>query len=159
MSVSHVARRIIKKKVDGKDGKNKSVFVDENGQQVLIEKSDYMKTSGMGKVYSFQDKIYDPRFGDVSKCIKSQDEAIYTKETKSNNKKDLEWEVRNAKQRMNLHHNNLIDVLDWSTSSKSDFCSKMWMFKWWFQMPRNDLKREIHERKKKQVMFSDEEVT
>merc|ERR1712196_480569 len=48
---------------------------------------------------------------------------------------------------------------DWSRTVKSDFCSKFYKHRGYYQWPENDLQKEMVERKKNGAEFSHEELT
>ena len=81
------------------------------------------------------------------------------KEIITTSKDEQIWDIVNAKERLELNHNYLIHISDISTNTKSDFCSTVYRLRYFFENPKNDLQREISERKKKLVTFSDEEIT
>ena len=102
----------------------------------------------------------DARFDEVRVIsLKHSDRVLLAKEVVTNVKSDQKWEIANAKQRKECHHVNLINFEGFSTGTKSDFCSTMYRMRYFFEYPTNDLEREINERKKRQIMFSEEEIT
>jgi hypothetical protein len=102
----------------------------------------------------------DARFDEVRVIsLKHSERVLLAKEVVTNQKSDQKWEIANAKQRIECQHVNLISLEGFSTGTKSDFCSTVYRMRYFFEYPTNDLEREINERKKRQIMFSEEEIT
>ena len=116
--------------------------------------------SPIEKAFKVVKRENDPRFGDIQIVQNPQtSQRFLMKEKITNSDKDFGRDVTSARRRMTLNHPGLQHMEDYSTATKSDFCSKHYTTRGYYQYPRTDLRAEMMARKKNLNDFNHEELT
>ena len=90
-----------------------------------LKEDDFNKKSPIQQAFKVLKKENDPRFGDIQILQDPRtSQRLLMKEKISNSEKDATKDVMSARRRMTLNHPGLQHMEDYSTQSKSDFCSK-----------------------------------
>jgi Protein kinase domain len=133
---------------------------DDQQSKIKVEPSDFEKTSKIEQGFDLVKKESDQRFGDVALIHnKKTGETAMLKESVSNSEKEASDDILQVKRRMQLNHPYMQKMLDWSCHKQSNFCSKFFKVRGFYEFPKNDLKKEIQTRKKSNKDFNHEELT
>lgn len=110
--------------------------------------------------YDFYKKHSDPSMGDIT-LMKSRtnDEVICCKEYIKNSKEQFAEAILEAQNRLRLNNKYLIDLKNYSTRVKNDFCSTFYSIKLFYEFQTNNLQKEIRHRRDKGQDFSSLELT
>jgi serine/threonine protein kinase len=81
------------------------------------------------------------------------------KEKVTNSQNEATADILQAKKRLLMDHPYIQKMFDYSCHSKSEFCSKFFKVRGFYELPTNDLKKEIGVRKKNLQEFNHEELT
>ena len=96
--------------------------------QAALVPADYERVSTVEKNFVLLKKLNDPRFGQVALIeLPNNRRKLFCKEKIFNSKADLGKEIVAAKKRQNLSNPNLLNFVDYSTGSRSDFCSSFYL--------------------------------
>ena len=110
--------------------------------------------------FGFYKKQSDPSMGDII-ILKSttSDELICSKEYIKNSKEQFAQAIMEAQNRLRMNHKYLIEMKNYSTRVKNDFCSTFYSIKLFYEYQANNLQRETRHRKDKGQDFSSLELT
>ena len=118
----------------------------QNFQAALVA-ADYERVSQIEKNFVLLKKFNDPRFGQVALIeLPNNRRKLLCKEKIFNSKADLAKEIVAAKKRQNLTNPNLLNFVDYSTGSRSDFCASFHWIKLYFEYPDHDVEQELRRR-------------
>jgi len=118
------------------------------------------KATDLESKYSFYKKVVDPSMGEVTLLkANSGDEVICFKEQIKNSKDQFAQAILEARERLKLNHKYLIEMKDYSTRQKNDFCSTFYSIRTFYEYQMNNLQKEIKHRKDKGQDFSMIELT
>jgi hypothetical protein len=125
-----------------------------------VKDEDFQKTSLIEQNYDLVKKVSDIRFGDIALIHnKKSGENAMLKESVSNNEAEASDDILQVKRRMQLNHPYMQKMLDWSCHKQSNFCSKFFKVRGFYEFPKNDLKKELAVRRKNLKQFNHEELT
>lgn len=106
------------------------------------------------------DYDYDQTFGECTIVRRESDGSrLIMKEKITNSKSDAQRDILSAQRRLELNHHGLQHMEDYSTSTHSDFCSSYYTVRGYYQLPSNNLGKEMEKRRKAMHDFSSEELT
>ena len=109
--------------------------------------TDYNRKSKLEDNFTLIKKFTDARFGPVSIIqIPNNSRKIMVKEKVFNSKQELTNEIVAVKRRLGMSNINLLNILDFSTGDRSDFCSTFYWIKLFFEFPDHDLDQELKRR-------------
>ena len=92
----------------------------------------------------------NPTYGDISLMEHpSTRQRVAMKERMVNVEDQFVREVLNARARKKLKHEYLLDMKDYSTRKKEEFCSTFYVLRTFYEYEPNHLKKEILDRKNK----------
>ena len=133
---------------------------DTSFNQIKVVPEDFNKKSPIEKNYDLMRRTPDPRFGEISIIQKKNTgELVMLKEKVTNSEKEAKVDLLQAKKRLQLQHPYIQKMLDYSCHQRSEFCSKFYKIRGFYELPSNDLKKEISYRKKNMQEFDHEELT
>ena len=128
--------------------------------ELNLKDADYEKTSPIEKTYQRQKAVDDPRFGHVTIYNNpSTRNYVAVKERKVTDKAEAGRLIVAAKERMNMRNPNLINMLDYSVTKQSELCSSFYIIKYFYEFPKNDLRKQFTDRQKQGQGFSSQELT
>ena len=109
--------------------------------------ADYDRVASVEKDFKILKKFDDPRFGNVAIIEQpGNTRRLMMKEKVFNSKADLTAEIEAVRRRIAVHNSNLLPLVDYSTGSRSDFCSTFYWIKLYFEYPDHDLEQELRRR-------------
>jgi len=125
-----------------------------------LSEKHFSKSSKIEKSYDSVKKTSDSRFGNytVIQNRKTGHLAMAT-EKATNNLQEATSLIHQAKRRLEMKHPNIQTMYDYSTHKKRDFCSMFYKVRGFYELPVNDLSKEIAFRKKNLQEFDHEELT
>lgn len=126
-----------------------------------LKPEDFNKASLMEKQYKSMGPLKgDKRFGDVT-ILKNEtnNSKVFVKEKVSSNEAEATKDINSLKKRMDISHPNIQKLHDYSTSVKKEWCSTFYLSKGFYELPENDLAKEIAKRKKINTPFTHKELT
>ena len=86
--------------------------------------TEYNKTWAQEKNFKFIKRYNDPRFGEITVMKNHKTgEVIMVKEKMASSKKEATSDIMNLKSRQSLNHQNLLQMVDYSTQIKKELCS------------------------------------
>jgi hypothetical protein len=102
----------------------------------------------------------DSTFGDA-KLLKHKvsDEVLILKEKTYNSKEQFAQAIMDTRERIRLNHKSMIEVKDYSTRQKNDFCSTFYILRIFYEFQMNNVQKEFKYRKDKNQEFSMIELT
>lgn len=125
-----------------------------------VTPEDFNKKSSIEKNFDLVRKSNDPRFGNIAIIQeKSTGDLAMLKEKVTNSEKEAKADILQAKRRLQMDHPYIQKMFDYSCHQKNEFCSKFFKVRGFYELPRNDLKKEIAYRKKNLQEFDHEELT
>lgn len=125
-----------------------------------IQSSEFERRSEIDSGADLLRRENDERFGEIGIVqLKASQQILMMKEKVSNSEKEAAAEVVQAKERLAINHPHIQKMVDYSTKTKSDFCSKFYKLRAFYEYPDSDLKKQIAQRKKNLTGFSSEELT
>lgn len=125
-----------------------------------LSESEMNRPSEIESVYKIYKKLTDPSYGDITLMQHpSTRERIAMKEKMVNTKDQFTKEILSARSRKKLKNDYLLELKDYSTRKKNDFCSTFYVLRTFYEFEPNHLKKEILDRKNKGENFSMEELT
>ena len=88
------------------------------------------------KNYKFVRKTNDPRFGDVV-ILKNHinGDVVLAKEKLVSSKKEATTDINQLKNRMNLNHANMLQMMGYSTEIKKQLCSTNYLTRGFYKYP------------------------
>lgn len=126
----------------------------------ILPKSEFERKSQLMNSFAMLKKIDDERFGVVALVQNSNNGQLgFMKEKITTSQKEAAREIVIAKLRMESNHKYTQNLLDYSSGSKSDFCSKFYKIRTIYEYQKNHLKKEMEYRKKGKEHFDHEELT
>jgi serine/threonine protein kinase len=117
------------------------------------------KPSDCETKYTFYKKHSDPSMGEVTLLKNTAGSLICYKEQIKNSKEQFAQAIMEARERLKLNHKYLIEMKDYSTKQKNDFCSTFYTIRTFFEYQMNNLQKEIKHRKDGGIDFSMIELT
>ena len=128
-------------------------------KQINLPDEEYNKMWSREKEFKFIKAFEDPRFGKVT-IVKNHKtgEILMAKEKLLDNKSRATKDIVELKQRMNLNHPNLMELVGYSTSVKKNLCSTHYISRAFFRYPKTDMDREFKMRQKNTTEFSGNEL-
>lgn len=106
--------------------------------------ADYKRTSALESDFKPFKNFDDPRFGEIVVLQNPRSrQIIFAKDRKTNDKPEVERWVRAARKRMARDDPYTLQLLDYSVLKKSELCSSFFIFRLFFEYPKNDLKKEL----------------
>lgn len=115
--------------------------------RVTLPAEEYDRKSKIEENFRVLKKFNDARYGPVTIIeVPGNNRKIMCKEKIFNSKIDLTNEIYAVKKRVGLSNPNLLNFVDYSTGSRSDFCSTFWWIKLFFEFPDHDLDQELKRR-------------
>lgn len=125
-----------------------------------LPKNEYNRKSEIEAVYTQLKRSKDPRFGECSIISnKATGEKLLLKEKVVNSESEATLDIKSSKRRIEQNHEHLQQMKDYSTSMKSDFCSKYYKIRGFYEWPDHDLKTIIEERTINGESFTHQELT
>ena len=124
-----------------------------------LDESDFNHVWSLEKNFKIIKRYNDPRFGDITVMQNSSNQVILAKEKLASNKNEAAADIYYLKNRMNINHDNIMKILDYSSQVNKELCSTTFITKAFFEFPKTDLLRELSERKKNAHDFSHIELT
>ena len=125
-----------------------------------LKSEDYEKKSQIDTTHDYVRREQDERFGEIAIVQnKANQDILMMKEKVVNSEKEAGAEIIYARERLNLNHPHIQKLVDYSTRTKSDFCSKFYKVRSFYEYPDSDLKKQIAARKKSMTYFDSEELT
>jgi serine/threonine protein kinase len=67
--------------------------------------------------------------------------------------------VAAIKKRLNINHPNLLQLKDFATGNKSEFCSSFWWLKAYFEYPKSDARFQASMKKQEGGFMPDSDMT
>ena len=117
--------------------------------QQPLTSADFEKVASVETNFTPLKKVDDPRYGNVTIIqIPGNQRKLMCKEKVFSSKKELEQEIYAVKKRIAVGNSNLLHLIDYSTGSRSDFCSSFYWIKLYFEYPDHDLQQELRRRAK-----------
>ena len=125
-----------------------------------LKENEFEKASNIDQTYDYLRKDNDERFGEIA-LVQNKDNSnlLMLKEKVSNSDKEAAVEIVQAKERLQLQNPFIQRLVDYSTKIKSDFCSKFYKVRLFYEYPDSDLKKQISTRTKNLTYFNHEELT
>jgi serine/threonine protein kinase len=131
-----------------------------NSALLNLKDADYEKSSPIEKTYQRQKTVDDPRFGQVTIYNNpSTRNYVAMKERKVTDRAEAGRLIAAARERMNMRHPNLINMLDYSVTKQSELCSSFYIIKYFYEFPKNDLRKQFTDRQKQGQGFNSQELT
>ena len=127
---------------------------------LLLKDADYEKSSPIEKSHQRGKQLDDPRFGQVTLYSNPATKSfVAMKERKVTDKAEAGRLIGAARQRLAMKHPNLINLLDYSVTKQSELCSSFYIVRYFFEFPKNDLRKQFTDRQKQGVGFNSQELT
>ena len=127
---------------------------------VILKDADYEKSSPIEKTHQRGKQLDDPRFGQVTLYSNPANRSfVAVKERKVTDKAEAGRLITAARQRLAMTHPNLINLLDYSVTKQSELCSSFYIIRYFFEFPKNDLRKQFIDRQKQGVGFNSQELT
>ena len=128
--------------------------ISQQTQEKKIEnKVDFNRKSVIESNFKPLKKYEDSRFGQVTIIeVPNNHKKLMVREKTFNNQKELETEIRAAERRIAIHDPHLVALVDYSTGSKSDFCSSVHWIKLYFEFPDHDVEQELRRRNRDNIV-------
>lgn len=113
----------------------------------LLSEEDLKRQSPLERDFKSFKNFDDPRFGDINVLQNPRTrEIIFAKERKANDIPELERWVRAAKSKISSQTSKyILKMLDYSVTKRSELCSSFYIFRAYYEYPKNDLKKELAE--------------
>lgn len=109
-------------------------------------RSKFAKNSFVEDTYHKKTSIEDKRFGPITFWTKKRGrDLLLMKQRIAKSPEHCAQEVAQAKERLRLNHNFLMNMVDFSVKVRSASVFEVWGF---YQAPLQDLRREIDKRRK-----------
>jgi serine/threonine protein kinase len=126
-----------------------------------LKSEDFERVSKIEKDFTPLKKMDDPRFGHVTIIqVPGNQRKLMCMEKIFNSKKELEEEIIAVKRRVGISNPNLLNLVDYSTGNRGDFCATFYWIKYYFEFPDHDLQQEIRRRAKYNLIgLNSEELT
>lgn len=131
-------------------------------QTVVKEEAvDFNKKSPIEANFKPLKKYEDSRFGQVTIIeVPGNPKKLMVREKTFNSQKELEVEIRAAMRRISIGDRHLLALTDYSTGSRSDFCSSVYWIKLFFEFPDHDIDQELRRRNAECIVgFTSTELT
>lgn len=109
--------------------------------------------------FTFYKKHTDPSMGEITLLKNTAGLVICYKEQIKNSKEHFAHAIMEARERLKMNHKYLLDMKDYSTKQKNDFCSTFYTIRTFFEYQMNNLQKEIKHRKDSGIDFSMIELT
>lgn len=109
--------------------------------------------------FTFYKKHTDPSMGEITLLKNTAGSVICYKEQIKNSKEQFAQAIMEARERLKMNHKYLIEMKDYSTKQKNDFCSTFYTIRTFFEYQMNNLQKEIKHRKDSGIDFSMIELT
>jgi serine/threonine protein kinase len=128
--------------------------------KLKLSESEMNRPSEIESVYKIYKKLNDPSYGDITLMQHpSTRDKIAMKEKVLNTEDQFTQEIAAARNRKKLKNDYILELKDYSTRKKNDFCSTFYVLRAFYDYEPNHLKKEILDRKNKGENFSMEELT
>lgn len=130
-------------------------------ETALLSEEDLKRQSPLEREFKPFKNFDDPRFGDIVVMQNPRTrEIIFVKERKANDNIELERWVRAAKSKISSQKSKyLLQMFDYSVTKRSELCSSFYIFRTYFEYPKNDLKKELAELVKTGKGLSNSQIT
>lgn len=130
------------------------------GANFVLKDADYEKSSPIEKTHQRGKQTDDPRFGQITIYSNPTNKTLIAmKERKVTDKAEAGKLIAAARQRIAMNHPNLINLLDYSVTKQSELCSSFYILRYFYEFPKNDLRKQFTERQKQGVAFNSNELT
>jgi hypothetical protein len=108
---------------------------------------DFNRKSKIESDFKVLKKYEDSRFGPVTIIeVPGNSKKLMVREKTFNNKNEIVAEINAAHRRLSIGDNHLLAFVDYSTGSRSDFCSSVYWIKLFFEFPDHDIDSELRRR-------------
>lgn len=125
-----------------------------------LRDEDFTKTSNFDRTFKQVRKVNDPRFGEA---MLFQDptnrQQILVRERKYNDKTEAGRAIQSARARIANQNPNTLRMLDYSATKQSELCSTIYVVRQYWELPANDLKRELQNRITANAPFTEPELS
>ena len=121
----------------------------------------FNKKSNIEENFKILKKYEDGRFGLVTVIeVPENKKRLMMREKTFNNKTELTTEIIAAHKRLGIYDKHLLAFVDYSTGSRSDFCSSVYWIKLYFEFPDHDIGTELRRRTREGLLgFNSSELT
>ena len=120
----------------------------------------YIKYSPIESEFTIVNTYEDPRWGQVKIMENRQNhQRVLVVERRVDNEVLLTREVNHAERRLRLNNSGLLELKDYSTRKVPELCTTYYVIRYYYEEIPTDLQKEILERKKRNMGFSDQELT
>lgn len=122
--------------------------------ELIKSEQDINKKSSYDIDYKPKKKITDPRFGEIFIFKHKKDEEyLAVKEKKIFQKSDLIKEIIFAHRQIDLFHDHVISLQDFSITYQSELCTSFYIIRYFYEYPKTDLQKEKQIRQKSGLNF------
>jgi hypothetical protein len=126
---------------------------------VNLPEEEFNRTWNREKEFKMIKSLEDPRFGKISVLKNhSTGEVIMAKEKMLDSKPRAQSDILELQQRTKLNHNNMMQLLGYSTSVKKNLCSTHYLSRAFYNYPKTDMERELNTKKAETTEFSGDEL-
>ena len=127
------------------------------------ERNDINRISELEEYFEAVELVNDPRFGEIIILVNkyNPDEIIFAKEKMSHSLVDCERDVIQAQERMQLSHDFLLKMIDFSVKYADPESSEeqpTFLVTGFYEYPKHDLSIEIQERQSEGRLFTGDEL-
>ena len=113
-----------------------------------LKSSDYNKESQQEQYFKFHKKVNNDATGGEYTILKNTQSGDFSmmRERVMNSKDAIAQAIIKSKKRLTHKNNHLLNMIDYSTKSQSDFCSTFYKIRTFWEFEKNDLQKEIRAR-------------
>ena len=126
----------------------------------MLSDEDFNRRTDLDHKYKAMKKVNDMSMGDIQILRHSEDNGlICVKEQTKNSKSEMSKLIYEARERLKLNMEYLIEMKDYSTEQTNELCSTFFKIRTYWEYQPNHLKKDMSDRKSKGQDYSTIELT